>query len=222
MIKAVNLSKIFNKGTQYEVTAVKDVDLKVEDGTVVAIQGPSGCGKTTILSMMGLILTPTSGSILIEGEDITTYSDQWKAIYRRKNVGFIFQHINLLLGYTSMENVLTPLLCHDKPTSFYREKALTLFKELKILERKNSPVEQLSGGEQQRVAFIRALISDPSIIFADEPTVFVDEGTSTIIQNMLLSLKDKGKSILLSTHDPNLTRIADKIYSLKEGTIITD
>ena len=222
MIETVNLTKIYNPGTPREVVAARAVNIRIDDGTITILRGPSGSGKTTVLSMIGLILTPSSGRILIDGEDVTRYSDHWKALYRRMNVGFIFQHINLLPGYTAMENVLIPLLCLDEDVLNYKNKALELFKRLKITERVDNLVQQLSGGEQQRVALVRALIRDPKIILADEPTVFVDEETARIVFEMFGELRDQGKTVVVSTHDPRLIKIANRIYTMEKGTIVRE
>lgn len=222
MIETVNLTKIFNPGTPREVVAARAVNIRIDDGTITILRGPSGSGKTTVLSMLGLILTPSSGRILIDGEDVTRYSDYWKALYRRMNVGFIFQHINLLPGYTAMENVLIPLLCLDEDVLNYKNKALELFKRLKIAERVDNLVQQLSGGEQQRVALVRALIRDPKIILADEPTVFVDEETARIVFEMFGELRDQGKTVVVSTHDPRLIKIANRVYTMEKGTVVRE
>ncbi|MHC1563881.1 MAG: ABC transporter ATP-binding protein [Candidatus Hecatellaceae archaeon] len=222
MIETMNLTKIYNPGTPREVVAARDVNIRIDDGTITILRGPSGSGKTTVLSMIGLILTPSSGRILIDGENVTRYSDYWKALYRRMNVGFIFQHINLLPGYTSMENVLIPLLCLDEDVLNYKNKALELFKRLKITERVDNLVQQLSGGEQQRVALVRALVRDPKIILADEPTVFVDEETARIVFEMFGELRDQGKTVVVSTHDPRLIKIADRVYTMEKGTVVRE
>ncbi len=222
MIETVNLTKIYNPGTPREVKAAVNVNVKVEDGAITVLQGPSGCGKTTLLSMLGLILTPTSGRIILDGEDITRYSDHWKTLYRRRHMGFIFQHINLLPGYTAMENVLVPLLCFDEDVSAYRERAMKLFEKLNIADKADNLVEQLSGGEQQRVALVRALVRNPRIILADEPTVFVDEETSRVIFEMFKELRDEGRTLIVSTHDPTLAKIADKGYVLDRGRVVKE
>ncbi|RLI15587.1 MAG: hypothetical protein DRO43_00705 [Candidatus Hecatellales archaeon] len=222
MIETMNLTKIYNPGTPREVVAARDVNIRIDDGTITILRGPSGSGKTTVLSMIGLILTPSSGRILIDGENVTRYSDYWKALYRRMNVGFIFQHINLLPGYTAMENVLIPLLCLDEDVLNYKNKALELFKRLKITERVGNLVQQLSGGEQQRVALVRALVRDPKIILADEPTVFVDEETARIVFEMFGELRDQGKTVVVSTHDPRLIKIADRVYTMEKGTVVRE
>jgi putative ABC transport system ATP-binding protein len=220
MMETVNLTKVYNPGTPREVIAAKAINIRIDDGTITILRGPSGSGKTTLLSMLGLILTPSSGKILINGEDVTRFSDHWKALYRRENVGFVFQHINLLPGYTAMENVLIPLLCLDEEVSKYKDGALKLFKRLNIAERIDNLVEQLSGGEQQRVALVRALIRNPKTILADEPTVFVDEETAKIVFEMFGELRDEGKTVVVSTHDPRLIKIANQVYTMERGTIV--
>ncbi|RWX73158.1 MAG: ABC transporter ATP-binding protein [Candidatus Methanosuratincola verstraetei] len=220
MIEVRNLTKIFNRGKFNETAAVLDVSLKVKDRSIVALTGPSGCGKTTLLSMIGLILTPTSGEILYDGENVLLASDFWRTMFRRQSFGFIFQHINLLPQYTTLENILLPLYSSDVDPWEYEGKAREWLSRLGIADRAEHLVEQLSGGEQQRAAFVRALIKEPKYIFADEPTVFVDEETSRIIYNVFSSLRDSGKTVLLSTHDPELMKIADETYRFCKGRLV--
>ncbi len=125
MIEVVNLTKIYNQGKKHQVEAVTDVNLTAENGEITALIGPSGCGKTTLLSMIGQLLTPTKGKVLFDKEDVTSYSDGWKAIFRRKNMGFVFQHINLLPNFNALENVMTPLICHDVDPAKYKSTALS-------------------------------------------------------------------------------------------------
>ncbi len=220
MIELLEVTKIYNKGKFNEVVAVQDVSLRIRDGAIIILTGPSGCGKTTLLSIMGLILTPTSGEILYDGENVLGFSDYWKTNFRRENFGFVFQHINLLPQYTALENILLPLYATDSDPNDFMERAVELLSKLGILERAKHLVEQLSGGEQQRVAFVRALIKDPKYIFADEPTVFVDEETSRVIYKLLKDLRDKGKTIVVSTHDPELIKIADQVYRMRNGRLL--
>lgn len=220
MIEAEGLSKIYNRGLPNEVRAVEEAALRVEDGRIVAFTGPSGCGKTTILSMLGLILTPTSGEILIDGERVLHNSDNWKTGFRRDNFGFIFQHINLLYRNTAMENVLLPLYSLDAEPGAFVARAGELFEELGLKDRARRLVETLSGGEQQRVAFVRALIKDPRYIFADEPTVFVDDETSKVIYRIFSSLRDAGKTVVVSTHDSELLKIADDVHRMSGGRLV--
>ena len=209
-----------NSGKPNEVSAVIDVNAFVRSGEITAFVGPSGCGKTTLMSMIGLLLTPTKGKIIIEGKDVTTFSDHWKSIFRRENMGFVFQHINLFPRYNALENVLLPLLCHNVDPSDHRNRTIELLGRLGLSERANFSVEQLSGGQQQRVAIARALVTDPKIVVADEPLTFVDTKSADIIMQVMKELRDEGKTILLSTHYRELARLADKTYEMKDGKIV--
>lgn len=220
MIEAVGLTKIYNQGKKNQVEAVTDASLTAESGEITVLVGPSGCGKTTLMSMVGQLLTPTKGKVLVDKENITAYSDGWKAVFRRNNVGFVFQHINLLPNLNALDNVLIPLLCHDLDPEQYREPAIELLGQLGLSERAFFEVEQLSGGQQQRVAVARALITEPKIIIADEPLTFVDEASAKTITDFFEKLREEGMTILISTHATNLAKLADKTYELKDGKII--
>jgi ABC-type lipoprotein export system ATPase subunit len=219
MIEVVNLTKIYNQGKKHQVEAVTDVNLTAESGAITALVGPSGCGKTTLLSMIGQLLTPTKGKVLFDKEDVTSYSDGWKAIFRRENMGFVFQHINLLPNFNALENVMTPLICHDVDPEKYKSAALELLNQLGLSERAYFNVEQLSGGQQQRVAVARALITEPKIIVADEPLTFVDEASAKTITDFFENLKEEGKTIVISTHASNIAKLADKTYTIENGKI---
>jgi putative ABC transport system ATP-binding protein len=219
MIEGINLTKIYNQGKKNQVEAVNDINITAEVGEITAFVGPSGCGKTTLMSMIGQLLTPTKGKVLVDNEDITAYSDSWKAVFRRKNVGFVFQHINLLSNLNALENVMTPLICHDVDPAQYKEPALRLLEKLGLSERAFFEVDQLSGGQQQRVAVARALITEPKIIVADEPLTFVDEASAKTITDFFEQLREEGKTILISTHVTNLARLADKTYVIKDGKL---
>jgi putative ABC transport system ATP-binding protein len=220
MIEVVNLTKIYNQGKKNQVEALTNANLTAESGAITALVGPSGCGKTTLMSMIGQLLTPTKGNVIIDGENVTEYSDSWKAFFRRKNMGFVFQHINLLPNFNALENVMTPLICHDVDPEGYKESALKLLDQLGLSERAYFNVEQLSGGQQQRVAVARALITEPKIIVADEPLTFVDEASAKTITDFFEKLRNEGKTILISTHITNLAKIADKTYSISNGKIV--
>jgi putative ABC transport system ATP-binding protein len=220
MIEAVNLTKIYNFGKKNQVEAVTDANVTAQSGEITALVGPSGCGKTTLMSMIGQLLTPTKGKVIVDGENITDYSDGWKAVFRRKNVGFVFQHINLLPNLNALENVMTPLICHDVEVGGFKEPALHLLDQLGLSERAYFDVEQLSGGQQQRVAVARALITEPKIIVADEPLTFVDDESAKTITDFFEKLRDEGKTILISTHVTNLAKLADKTYVIKDGKIV--
>lgn len=219
MIEARRVTKVYNPGKFNETIAVQDLSISIKEKSVVALTGPSGCGKTTMLSMLSLILTPSSGEIIYDGDNVLRASDYWKTLFRRSNFGFVFQHINLLPQYTSLENILLPLYAADEDPAKYKGRAMDMLSKLGIRNRANHLVEQLSGGEQQRVAFVRALIKDPKYIFADEPTVFVDEETSEIIYKTLAQLRDEGKTVVISTHDPELMKVADVTFKMCKGRL---
>jgi ABC-type lipoprotein export system ATPase subunit len=220
MIEVLNLTKIYNQGKKHQVEAVTDISLTADSGAITALVGPSGCGKTTLLSMIGQLLTPTKGKVLFDKEDVTSYSDGWKAIFRRNNMGFVFQHINLLPNFNALENVMTPLICHDVDPAEYKSSALELLNQLGLSERAYFNVEQLSGGQQQRVAVARALITEPNIIVADEPLTFVDEASAKTITDFFEHLKEEGKTIIISTHASNIAKLADKTYKIENGKVI--
>ena len=220
MIETINLTKIYNKGKKHQVEAVSEANIVAKNGEITALVGPSGCGKTTLMSMIGQLLTPTTGKVMIDNEDITAYSDLWKAKFRRDNIGFVFQHINLLPNLNAIDNVLIPLISHDVDMAAYKKPALELLDNLGLSERATFMVEQLSGGQQQRVAVARALITKPKIIIADEPLTFVDAESAQRIVEFFKKLREEGKTICISTHVSDLAQLADKTYKLKDGKIV--
>jgi len=220
MIETINLTKIYNKGKKHQVEAVTEANIVAKNGEITALVGPSGCGKTTLMSMIGQLLTPTTGKVMIDNEDITAYSDLWKAKFRRDNIGFVFQHINLLPNLNALDNVLIPLISHDVDMATYKKPALELLDKLGLSERATFMVEQLSGGQQQRVAVARALITKPKIIIADEPLTFVDAESAQRIVEFFKKLREEGKTICISTHVSDLAQLADKTYKLKDGKIL--
>jgi len=221
MIETVGLTKIYNQGKKNQVEAITDANLTAESGEITVLVGPSGCGKTTLMSMIGQLLTPTKGKVIVDDENLTAYSDDWKAIFRRNNVGFVFQHINLLPNLNALDNVLVPLLCHDVDPPQYKQTALKLLEKLGLAERASFDVDQLSGGQQQRVAIARALITEPKIIVADEPLTFVDEASAKTITDFFERLKEESKTILISTHATNLAKLADKTYVINDGRLVS-
>ena len=220
MIETVNLTKIYNRGKKHQVEAVTDANITAESGAITIFVGPSGCGKTTLMSMIGQLLTPTRGEVLIDKENLTSYSDGSKAVFRRKNIGFVFQHINLLPNLNALENVLTPLLCHDVDPEKYKDNAVSLLSQLELSDRAYFKVEQLSGGQQQRVAVARALVTEPKIIVADEPLTFVDDASAKTITDFFEQIKDEGKTVLISTHATNLAKLGDKTYVINCGNVV--
>jgi len=211
----VGLSKIYNRGMPNEVRAVEDASLGIEEGRIVALTGPSGCGKTTILSMLGLILTPTSGEITIDGERVLLNSDTWKTGFRRENFGFIFQHINLLYRNTAMENVLLPLYSFDAEPGSYAARARELFEKLGLKDRAGRMVETLSGGELQRLAIAACLSRDADLYILDEPSAHLDVEQRVKLPRIIRShAQGREAGVLVIDHDIYLIDI------LSEGLIV--
>ena len=215
MIKAKDIH--LNYG---ELKVLKGVNLNIEKGDFVSIVGSSGAGKTTLLQLIGTLENPTEGSIEINGTDITKLSDQELSSFRNKNIGFIFQFHNLLVEFTALENVCLPAFIKGEKRKEVEERALELLKLLNIENRKDHKPNELSGGEQQRVAVARALINNPTIILADEPSGNLDSKNAEELHNLLLKLnKEMGQTIVVVTHNNKLANITHKKLEIKDGVI---
>ncbi len=215
MIKAKDIH--LNYG---ELKVLKGVNLNIEKGDFVSIVGSSGAGKTTLLQLIGTLENPTEGSIEINGTDITKLSEQELSSFRNKNIGFVFQFHNLLAEFTALENVCLPAFLNGENRKDVEQRALELLKLLNIENRKDHKPNELSGGEQQRVAVARALINSASIILADEPSGNLDSKNAEELHNLLLKLnKDMGQTIVVVTHNNNLANITQKKIEIKDGVI---
>ena len=211
MIKAKDIH--LNYG---ELKVLKGVNLNIEKGDFVSIVGTSGAGKTTLLQLIGTLENPTEGRIVINGTNITKLSDQELSSFRNKNIGFIFQFHNLLVEFTALENVCLPAFIKGENRREVEERALELLKLLNIENRKDHKPNELSGGEQQRVAVARALINNPSIILADEPSGNLDSKNAEELHNLLLKLnKEMGQTIVVVTHNNELANITHKKLEIK-------
>ena len=203
------------------VNIIKDVNLEVEEKETVVITGPSGAGKTTLLFAISGLLKPTKGKVLIYKVDITTLSEEALALFRNESIGFVFQDYNLISTFTALENIIFPMELLEK--NFFEsstERAETLLKLVGLENKKNLFPYQLSGGEKQRVAFARAMANDPDILLVDEPTGNLDEKNAQTIYNLLKTLKDEGKTLIIVTHNKNLWTLGDVTYSMKEGRLL--
>ena len=219
LLKAIELRKEYTHGNS-KTLAVKNISLDINRGEKIAITGPSGCGKTTLLNMIGLIVRPTSGKIIINSEDIKSLSNKNQARYRNNMFGYIVQDFSLVEDYTVFENIEIPLLYSPTRISkMMRKKVISEILEqvglsIKIDER----VANLSGGQRQRVAIARAIVNDPQIILADEPTGSLDSKTSEGVLELLSNLVLKGKTLILVTHDENLAQKCDRQIRIIDGT----
>lgn len=222
MIKANKISKSFirKKGESNIFYAVNEMNLEIEDGKFIIILGKSGSGKTTLINILSGLLTPSSGNVIINDTDIYSLDDKNRSIFRNKNLGFIPQGQTGLQNLTILENILLPTLIYEKDD---KEKlAIRLLNDLDIIDLKDSYPNELSGGELRRMAIARAIIMNPSIIFADEPTGDLDEINTKKVLDILRNLANNGKTIIMVTHDKDAISYADIIYKMENGTIKLD
>ncbi len=221
MIELKNAGKKYQQGPR-EVHALRDVSLIIQKGEFLSVMGASGSGKSTFLNLIGGLDQPTSGEIFIDNIPLHGISDDELTLIRRRRVGFIFQFFNLLPILTAVENVSLPLLLDGAPFSEIKPKAVKLLEQVGLGERTEHRPEQLSGGEMQRVAISRALISNPAVLLADEPTGNLDSHTSEEIFMLLKSLHDHGQTIVMVTHDSKAAAHGSRIITLKDGMVAKD
>jgi len=221
MIELVQVTKTFNAGRPNEFTALKGIDLRLDSHGITVIKGPSGSGKTTVLSLVGCMARPTSGRIWVNGREVTSLPERFLAEIRRFTFGFVFQNYHLIRGMTVLENVMVPALPTGIAHRAVRRKAMGLLERLGILDKWNQKVEHLSGGEQQRTVMARALINDPSVVIADEPTAHLDSDLSREFMVMISELKGDDKTVVVASHDPLVFQSpqVDRVVSLRDGRI---
>jgi putative ABC transport system ATP-binding protein len=214
------LTKIYRIG-QTRIQALRDVDLEIKKGEFCAFTGTSGSGKSTLLNMLAGLERPTRGQIVVGGQHIEKLSENRLVVYRQKQVGFIFQSFNLMPHLTALENVALPMIfCGISPAA-RRRRAIKTLQSLGLSKHLRHRPTQLSGGQQQRVAIARAVVTDPDIIFADEPTGNLDSHTSREILTLLKSLSaDQGRTVVMVTHDINYAQLADRMIKLSDGSIV--
>lgn len=216
IINAENIVKSFGS-----LKVLKGVCLSVEKGEIVSIMGLSGAGKSTLLQILGTLSTPDSGSLRIDGTDVTGLSGKRLAAFRNKSIGFVFQFHHLLPEFTALENVMIPALIGGLSDRKARESAGHLLGLMGLEERTGHKPSELSGGEQQRVAIARALVNSPAVVFADEPTGNLDSVTKEEIHNLFFRLRDElGQTMVIVTHDPSLARMCDRSLEMRDGLFI--
>ena len=222
MIELSGVSKTFNAGKPSRFKALQAIDLTLAPGCVAVFKGPSGSGKTTLLGIIGCMARPTAGRLRIDGCEVTRLPERFLARIRRESFGFVFQSFNLVHGVSVLENVMLPGYPADVPLTRVRQRALSLLEDLEIRAKAHEPVQSLSGGEQQRAAIARALINDPACVIADEPTAHLDTDLARQFLDIIARLKDRGKTILMGTHDPVLfnSHVVDRVIEMRYGRVV--
>ena len=205
-----------------DVQALRDVDLHIEPGEYVSVMGPSGSGKSTLLNIIGLLDRPTSGTYRLDGQDVTSLSEQEAARVRREKIGFVFQFFHLVPRLTATENVELPLMLAGVPAGERASLVAGLLREFGIAQRARHRPDQLSGGERQRVAIARAMVMKPAAILADEPTGNLDQTTGRDVMQLLEALHERGVAVILVTHDPMLGGRAKRQIRMLDGEIHSD
>jgi putative ABC transport system ATP-binding protein len=222
LIEIKNLQRVYFENTDIELRALRGVDLKIEAGEFVAIMGPSGSGKSTLMHLLGFLDTPSGGKYFFEGEDATNLTDNELATIRNQKVGFVFQSFHLLPRTTATENVELPLMYSKGKKDDHTQRAQTMLQRVGLGDRLDHMPNELSGGQQQRVSIARALVNNPRVIFADEPTGNLDSVSSKEIMDIFKELHKEGRTIIMVTHDPMVGMQTDRIISLQDGNIIRD
>ncbi|OFY41768.1 MAG: macrolide ABC transporter ATP-binding protein [Bacteroidetes bacterium GWF2_40_14] len=221
IIRIQGITKFYRVGNQ-DVKALNGVDITINKNEYVAIMGPSGSGKSTMMNILGCLDSPTSGSYILNGIDVSKMQDNDLAEVRNKEIGFIFQSFNLLPRYTALDNVALPLIYSGNAKKDRDEKAHAALESVDLTDRSHHKPNELSGGQRQRVAVARALVNNPSIILADEPTGNLDSKTSVDIMKLFEEIHKKGNTIIVVTHEEDIAKHANRIIRLRDGVIESD
>ena len=221
IIETDKISRMYQMGSE-TIHALRSVSIRISKGEYVAFMGPSGSGKSTLMNIIGCLDTPTSGTYILNGHDVSNMTDNELAEIRNKEIGFVFQTFNLLPRSTSLDNVALPLIYAGFGKTERQERALEVLTSVGLGERAKHKPNELSGGQRQRVAIARALVNNPSIILADEPTGNLDTKTSYEIMELFENLHAKGNTIIMVTHEEDIAKYAHRIVRLRDGLIESD
>jgi putative ABC transport system ATP-binding protein len=221
LINIKKLTRDFVLGTEI-IYVLKGIDLQISKGEYVALMGPSGSGKSTLMNLLGCLDTPTSGTYILNGNDVSKMHDDDLAEIRNKEIGFVFQTFNLLPRTTALDNVALPMIYAGYSKSDRNERASEVLTQVNLADRMDHQPNQLSGGQRQRVAIARALVNKPSIILADEPTGNLDSKTSVEIMNLFNDIHKNGNTVILVTHEEDIAKYAHRIIRLRDGIIESD
>jgi putative ABC transport system ATP-binding protein len=222
LIELEDIHKIYDSGGDVKVHALAGVTLSIAAGEFVAVMGPSGSGKSTLMNLLGCLDRPTSGRYLLDGKDVSKLDKNELAEVRNRTLGFVFQNFNLLSRTSALENVELPLVYANVPSRERKRRSIAALERVGLGERLDHTPNQLSGGQQQRVAIARALVSEPKIIFADEPTGNLDSRTSIEVMAMLQELAPTGITIAVVTHEPDIAEFASRVVVVKDGLLKSD
>ncbi len=215
MIEVQRICKSFGS-----LQVLKSIDLTIDKGEIVSIVGPSGAGKTTLLQIMGTLDKPDSGKVIFDGKDVTKYSDRKLSDFRNKNIGFVFQFHQLLPEFTALENTMIPALIGKKSKATAEKEAIKILELMGLADRKHHKPAELSGGEKQRIAVARALINNPMIVFADEPSGSLDTENKSELHSLFFKLRDElNQTFVIVTHDRQLADLTDRTISMRDGII---
>ena len=220
MVELIRVSKTYRRGDGTPVTALQGLSLSIAAGEFVTVRGASGSGKSSLLNIIGCLDTPTSGTYLLAGEDVSAYTDKQRSRVRCRRIGFVFQSFNLLPRTTAVENVEIPMVYSGGRVD--RARALAILQRVGLGERAHHFGTELSGGEQQRVAIARALMNDPPLLLADEPTGNLDSAAGESIMQLLTALHRDGRTIILVTHDQQVAAYASREVILRDGMLVSD
>jgi len=221
IIQAKNLTKIYKTGL-LETTALADISFEIKKGEFVAIMGPSGSGKSTLMHIIGALDTPTSGTYILDGEEVQKLSDDELSDIRNRKIGFIFQSFNLLPRTSALKNVMLPMRYAGIPKDERQQRAEKYLKMVGLSERMNHGTNQLSGGQQQRVAIARAIAMNPAILLADEPTGNIATAQADEIMQIFQKLNDEGHTIVMITHETDIAEHARRVIHIRDGRIVGD
>jgi putative ABC transport system ATP-binding protein len=219
VVELVDIEKVYRTGDS-EVSVLKGINLTIDEGEFIALMGPSGSGKSTLMNIVGCLDRPTRGKFMLLSKDVSKHLDDELARVRREELGFIFQTFNLIGRISVLKNVEVPMVLSEVPREKRRARALDLLRAVGLEHRVDFSPQNISGGERQRVAIARALANDPTIIIADEPTGNLDLKSSNEVMEIMKELHDGGRTIIMVTHNPEITENCDRVFRLRDGRIL--
>jgi putative ABC transport system ATP-binding protein len=224
MIELSQITKVYNAGKANEFKALHGIDLSIATNSVTVLTGPSGSGKTTLLSVIGCMARPTTGRIMIDGQETTSLPETFMARVRRSTFGFVFQDHNLIKGISVLENTMLPAYPGGEPFKPLRNRAMAILDRLDIAHKADRRSNELSGGERQRASIARALINDPAVVIADEPTAHLDTGLTGSFLEIVSDLAARGKTLLIASHDPLVYQsdAVGRVLEMRDGKLLGD